>query len=1478
MQDRKLRWIRALRFSVLLLLLLMLSVVSGFAAGSGDQAETAAAPREIVNPSFETGDLTGWTIVSGTAFSNTHISNASDWGWGCCFNPDGTYFYWGAQNTGDAPTGEMHSSVFTLEGSGRITFLIGGGNDINNLYVALMRASDDKELMRATNVNFADSEAFNLVEWNASAYLGEELYFKVVDNASGGWGHINVDGFRTYIPNDIENPSFETGDLTGWTVITGTAFSDARVTNATDWGWGCCFNPDGTYHFWGAKDGGDAPTGEMRSSTFRLDGTGAISFLIGGGNDINNLYVALVRASDGTELMKATNTAFADSEAYSKVTWDASAHLGEEVYIKVVDNATGGWGHINVDGFDVYEPVVSNEIENPSFETGDLTGWTVITGTAFSDARVTNATDWGWGCCFNPDGTYHFWGAKDGGDAPTGEMRSSTFTLAGTGEVSFLIGGGNDIDNLYVALVRESDGAELMKATNTAFADSEAYTRVTWDASAYLGKNLYFKVVDKATGGWGHINVDGFRTVSVLDIPMTPMYWPFDEGAGSRTTEVISNVTDTIHYVFNDAKFKPDSDPLWKDGIKGKALLFDGYSTWIERPASAIFTPSSKLMIQAWVAPRSYEWGDLSQPSAIVSQYNKKANEGYVLGMYRHGTLGFDVGVGGNWYSVRAEGKDALPLDQWSFVVGVFDGAAGKLQLYRNGELVAETNTPKGLPITPHDGTFAIGRATYPAIINGVFTANMFNGLIDELRITKEISDTAGVRQIYSDTLAALGGSLPLPDTAAQRSRFDGDRYRPQYHFMPPEHWMNEPHAPIFWNGMYHIFYQKNPQGPYWHQIHWGHAISTDMVHWTELPPALRPTAGSVAPDGVWSGSATTDANGNPVLFFTAGDDSKSPNQSTGLATPLAATNPLTSWVMYDQPVTVQTPGLPTPTGEVWFGQFRDPFVWKEVGQDGKPIWYQLVGSGIREQGGGAPIGGTALLYTSTDLYNWTYRGPLFIGDVKSYPATGHVWELPVLLPLGKDSQGIEKHIFLINPWFDGYSPYNVKYVWYWVGRWDATAYKFIPDSPEPKLLDYGEHFTGPSGHVDGQGRTILWTIAQDRRTEQDHYAAGWAHNAGLPVVLSLLPDDTVGIRPIDELHSLRQSQVVSLTNTSLADTNAALLAAHGQLTDTQEILLTLQPGNATRFGVDVRRSQDGREFTRFGFEASSTDRTVTGTFSVDRTWSSLDPDPRKGIHSGPLTLNDDGSFTLHVYVDRSMVEAYANGRKSITTRIYPTLADAVGVHIWANGTVTVTNLSVWNLGSAYGSLIPSVYPPAKKAQVVGEFPNGDFQTCDLTGWTIVSGNPYTNTNVTTRNDWGWGGDFRQAHAWGSQDRCHLWGFNDQNGGDGATGVMRSQTFTLAGDGQIDFLIAGGYDPDNLYVALVRASDQKILFKETGKFYDSYFRAQYERRHWDASAYVGQELYLEVVDNATDGWGHISLDDINIPLPPHQSWLPLVGR
>lgn len=734
--------------------------------------------------------------------------------------------------------------------------------------------------------------------------------------------------------------------------------------------------------------------------------------------------------------------------------------------------------------------------------------------------------------------------------------------------------------------------------------------------------------------------------------------WGFDEGAGKETRDHAQTVFSTIHYALS-------SDPEWKNGISGNALLFDGYSNWLEVDPQSVQKPTESFSIEAWVAPRAYEWGDNGQTSVIINQHDKEKNQGYVVGMGRHGYVTFQIALNGEWHEIWSPQGRILPKDQWSYVVAQFQKETNKISLYLNGKLVQEKEVPEHSEFTPADDQpLLVGKHNQAVAVSDVFQVNMFNGLMDNVSLYNEAFGDEYIKKHYEDVCNAFNNVLPIPDTSFDRTVYKGDRYRPNYHFTAPQHWMNEPHAPIYYNGKYHLFYQFNPAGPFWHQIHWGHAVSDDMIHWEDSPVALSPTEGTAARDGVWSGSSTYDNHGVPVLFYTAGHDEMTPNQMTGMARPVDANDVyLNHWDMIPHPVTVQEEHLDTPIGKVMFGQFRDPYVWKEGDQ-----WYQLVGSGVEE------TGGTALLYTSDDLEHWTYEKPLMIGDKLKYPRTGDVWELPFLVPIKNHETGEEKHVFMISPYFMSPSPDAARFTFYWIGTWDLETLEFIPDHEEPKMFDYGEHFTGAQGFVDEKGRTIVTSILQDRRSESEKYHSGWAHGAGLPLEIYLNDQLDLVIRPIEEVHSLRKEERISIENSTIDEANQQL--EHIQ-SDQLEIELELDLSHTKEAGLKVLKHPDHTEETKIFYNNENK------TININRESSSQNPNIEKGIQGGILDLNDN-ILRMRLFVDKSIVEAYANKEKSISSRVFPTLDHSKGLEIYGvDGEPFVRLMKVWSLDTA---------------------------------------------------------------------------------------------------------------------------------------------------------------------------------------------------
>ncbi|HLI76244.1 MAG TPA: glycoside hydrolase family 32 protein, partial [Acidobacteriaceae bacterium] len=120
----------------------------------------------------------------------------------------------------------------------------------------------------------------------------------------------------------------------------------------------------------------------------------------------------------------------------------------------------------------------------------------------------------------------------------------------------------------------------------------------------------------------------------------------------------------------------------------------------------------------------------------------------------------------------------------------------------------------------------------------------------------------ANVRGMAGSAWGAEAGSIEALEAKLAR-----DPRRPQFHLLPKRNWMNDPNAPVYWKGRYHMFFQYNPDGAIWGDMHWGHAVSPDMVHWKHLPVALAPTPGGPDAEGCFSGTAVIDGDEVAVLY-----------------------------------------------------------------------------------------------------------------------------------------------------------------------------------------------------------------------------------------------------------------------------------------------------------------------------------------------------------------------------------------------------------------------------------------------------------------------------------------------------------------------------------------------------------------------------------------------------------------------------------
>ncbi len=666
-----------------------------------------------------------------------------------------------------------------------------------------------------------------------------------------------------------------------------------------------------------------------------------------------------------------------------------------------------------------------------------------------------------------------------------------------------------------------------------------------------------------------------------------------------------------------------------------KALLFDGYSVWFA-DAGEGWKPAKDFSMTFWIAPMG--WSD--HGDGLFSRYDAQAREGFYVRLQKHGRVEAGFGNGQECFSfssINAHVKKGV----WNAVTVVYWQEAGWCDLYVNKVLSNRKQFARHIQIKWPDRAAYLGKYVDCDRLFEESAAGCFYGLMGEVLLEEKALRREEVQK--RDSVYPAGGAVEriLP----KREAFRGDVQRPAYHLIAPGKWMNEPHGPLYFGGWYHIFYQANPHAPIWDHIRWGHMVSRDMVHWEDLPWALEPEGDGPDPDGCWSGSSLVDREGKPWIFYTAGNNGCFPNQFVAAAE--AETDKegrLLVWRKHLKPVLLQTQG--------WLGEFRDPFVWME-GEE----YFMLVGTGDGENGGG-----NAVLYRSPDLQSWQSHGFFLSYDYEKNPELGHVFELPVLLPLREESGSVFCHIFLLCACqIEGRAVETYAFL----GKWEPEKRKFSPFHERALLLDLGGGiFTGPSGFVTPDGRTVVFSIAQGRRSGREEVYAGWAHNGGLPLEL-FIREGQLHMRPIREVYRLAKKRLLRLENVSLQEADQALSQFVGNLfwvrltADAQSLFLE------TGDGAHKRTVFYDRHQGRAGVMDGTGRQLGTYRGSIDRV----------DIQNEPIRLE--------YFMDHSMIEAYWNEKKSVTARNY---IDEKSRKIRLGGEVQrILELELWEMEPAYG-------------------------------------------------------------------------------------------------------------------------------------------------------------------------------------------------
>ncbi len=524
----------------------------------------------------------------------------------------------------------------------------------------------------------------------------------------------------------------------------------------------------------------------------------------------------------------------------------------------------------------------------------------------------------------------------------------------------------------------------------------------------------------------------------------------------------------------------------------------------------------------------------------------------------------------------------------------------------------------------------------------------------------KQPDNTSKVPQyIFADTLAEQEAQLEtnplLLRMLESRRKQAGDPYRPIYHYVNPEGRLNDPNGLCFWQGRWHLFYQAYP--PEDPRQHWGHAVSDDLVHWRDLPLAIYPH-----PERCCFSGATLVEEDRVIAMYHG--------TTVGNMVAVSSDPLLLNW----EKVTGQTViPMTGPDGSPLPYRVFDPCIWK---QDG--TYYSLSGGTLPGPGGKRVRAN--FLFRSGDLAHWEYLHP-FVEDDR-YSLVGDDGACPYFWPIG------DKHILLHFSHTSGGK--------YLLGDYATERDKFVVTAGgDFNFGPYGPAGVhAPSATPDGEGGVIvIFNMNPGKPT------GAWNQIMSLPRRLTIPEDDlnNLAIEPAGDLESLRYDHRHVDAMKLPANEEVVLDGVEGK---SMEIVAEIEPRGAPMVELNVLRSPGAEETTRImffpqrGYRHREFGRRKkyanqrNSVISIDSSRSSTLPDvASRAPETAQVFIDKRQPLKLRVFVDRSVVEVFVNGRQCVGLRVYPGREDSVGVSLRAQGRdALLESLDAWQMKNIYAS------------------------------------------------------------------------------------------------------------------------------------------------------------------------------------------------
>lgn len=720
------------------------------------------------------------------------------------------------------------------------------------------------------------------------------------------------------------------------------------------------------------------------------------------------------------------------------------------------------------------------------------------------------------------------------------------------------------------------------------------------------------------------------------------------------------NITETV----GGGQYKVNSQlaACTVEGLDGDALLFDGWSNYIQAALPAGIN-TSEFTLTVLLAPQTYPMMTLDvaedKPTygTICGNLSDDGKSGFALQLSSQGDImaAFGSAYAGGYARTMA-GSKKLPRGKWSRLTFVYSKSANTVALYLDAEAIA-TAKAQNYAMNPSSQPFMIGKDS--KVITGYgkqnLNINTYVGLIDDIAIYD--------KAMTADEVAAMKPADVKPDFNYPASRYNASQgreylWRPQFHGMPSAGWTNESHGLTYSDGKYHVFFQKNANGPYMSRLHWGHITSENLCKWHEEVIAFGPDQ-SYDMKGCWSGAVFIDKDltaGKPGILYTAVDNAKA---TIAMATPVD--DALVEWnKLANNPI---INGRPQGLSD----DFRDPYFFTHNGEK-----YIIVGTS-KDGKGACTLHKYIPSQGAAGAGSWTNDGSIFF-QATNASQQGRFWEMPNITRMGDD-----KWLFTCTPLDINGGVHTIC----WVGTIGNDG-KFTPISDMQTLELNGTSKDGygllspsflvaPDGMVGGNER-ILLGIVPDKLPLERNMEIGWAHNYSLPRQLSLDANNKLVQKPYAGLAVMRTATTAT-ANLTAAGTQSLAPVQGRQIEVSADFV-----ANSGTGGISFLKSGDRKATLTY----DATDNRIT----LDLT--SLDRTVNDGVYGGKYTASlperpvAGSTVNVHLFFDGSIADIFIAGKWAFSVRIFPNDVNAVGVDVFTTGSVTAT-AQAWTLDADGG-------------------------------------------------------------------------------------------------------------------------------------------------------------------------------------------------